>query len=93
MYEDIKEQFREVIIHSQGIPNPQVDSLFARWESAKKKFIERFDGLIYEWPEPVEFTLDEKEKKRLTDGLLRRGFAWSDIRAGLNRLGAEVWEE
>ena len=37
--------------------------------------------------------LDEKEKKRLTDGLLRRGFAWSDIRAGLNRLGAEVWEE
>ena len=37
--------------------------------------------------------LDEKEKKRLADGLLRRGFAWSDIRAGLNRLGAEVWEE
>ena len=37
--------------------------------------------------------LDEKEKKRLSDGLLRRGFAWSDIRAGLNRLGAEVWEE
>ena len=63
MYEDIKEQFREVIIHSQGIPNPQVDSLFARWEKAKKKFIDRFDGLIYEWPEPVEFTLDEKEKK------------------------------
>lgn len=37
--------------------------------------------------------LDEKEKKRLSDGLLRRGFAWGDIRAGLNRLGAEVWEE
>ena len=37
--------------------------------------------------------LDEKEKKRLADGLLRRGFAWSDIRAGLNRLGAEIWEE
>ena len=37
--------------------------------------------------------LDEREKKRLTDGLLRRGFAWGDIRAGLNRLGAEVWEE
>ncbi len=37
--------------------------------------------------------LDEQEKKRLSDGLLRRGFAWSDIRAGLNRLGAEVWEE
>jgi len=37
--------------------------------------------------------LDEQEKKRLSDGLLRRGFAWNDIRAGLNRLGAEVWEE
>ena len=37
--------------------------------------------------------LDEQEKKRLSDGLLRRGFAWSDIWAGLNRLGAEVWEE
>ena len=37
--------------------------------------------------------LNEQEKKRLSDGLLRRGFAWNDIRAGLNRLGAEVWEE
>lgn len=31
----------------------------------------------------------EKEKKRLADALLRRGFGWSDIKAGLNRLGAE----
>ena len=36
---------------------------------------------------------DEKEKKRLADALLRRGFAWSDVRAGLNRLGAEIWED
>lgn len=63
MYEEIKDQFREVIIHSQGIPNPQIDSLFARWEKAKDKFIQRFGGLIYEWPEQIEFTLDEKEKK------------------------------
>lgn len=63
MYEDIKEQFREVIIHSQGIPDPQLDSLFNRWEKAKAKFIKRFGGLIYEWPEQIEFTLDDKEKK------------------------------
>lgn len=33
---------------------------------------------------------DEREKKRLSDALVRRGFAWSDVRAGLNRLGAEI---
>ena len=37
--------------------------------------------------------LDEKERKRLTEALLRRGFDWSDVRAGLNRLGADVWED
>ena len=38
-------------------------------------------------------TPDKKEKKRLPDALLRRGFSWSDVRAGLNRLGAELWED
>ena len=37
--------------------------------------------------------LDEREKKRLSDALLRRGYAWSDVKAGLNRLGAGLWEE
>ena len=36
---------------------------------------------------------DEKEKKRLSDALLRRGFFWPDVKAGLNRLGAELWED
>ena len=61
--EQIKRQFKEVISYSQGIPDPQIDSLFYRWEKAKSKFIDRFGGLIYEWPEPVEFVLDPKEKK------------------------------
>lgn len=38
-------------------------------------------------------TPDEKEKKRLTDALLRRGFSWGDIRAAWNRLGSETWED
>lgn len=38
-------------------------------------------------------SLDDKEKKRLSDALLRRGFSWSDVKAGLNRLGAELWED
>ena len=37
--------------------------------------------------------LDQWEKKRLGDALLRRGFAWGDVKAGLNRLGAELWED
>ena len=60
----IKEQFKEVIRYSQGISNPQIDYLFREWETNKAKFIERFGGLIYEWPEPIEFTLDPTEKKR-----------------------------
>ena len=65
--EDIKDKFRTVIRFSQGIPNPQIDSLFSMWEKAKAPFIERFGGLIYEWSEPVEFVLDpvEKSKKAL----------------------------
>lgn len=61
--EEIKSQFKEVISYTQNIPDPKVDYLFSRWEAAKSKFIERFGGLVYEWPVPVEFTLDQKEKK------------------------------
>lgn len=36
--------------------------------------------------------LDQREKKRLCDALLRRGFSWGDIRAAWSRLGAEITE-
>lgn len=36
---------------------------------------------------------DEKEKKRLSGALVRRGFSWGDVRAAWNRLGAETWED
>lgn len=38
-------------------------------------------------------TVDEREKRRLTNALLRRGFSWGDVRAAWNRLGAETREE
>ena len=63
MYEDIRDQFKSVISFSQGIDDPQVDYLFREWEQKKARFIKRFGGLIYEWPEPIEFTLDPKEKR------------------------------
>lgn len=58
----IKNQFKSVIDYTQGISNPQIDDLFEQWEKSKRKFIDRFGGLVYEWSEPVEFTLDQKEK-------------------------------
>lgn len=33
---------------------------------------------------------EEKEKKRLTGALLRRGFSWGDVKAAWSRLGAAV---
>lgn len=34
-------------------------------------------------------TPDEKEKRRLTNALLRRGFSWDEVRAAWGRLGAK----
>lgn len=36
---------------------------------------------------------DEREKRRLTNALLRRGYPWSDIKAAWNRLGEETEED
>ena len=36
---------------------------------------------------------DEKEKKRLTDALLRRGFSWGEVKSAWGRYGSEIWEE
>ncbi|MDE6456876.1 MAG: recombination regulator RecX [Dysosmobacter sp.] len=36
---------------------------------------------------------DEKEKRRLTNALLRRGFSWGEVRAAWGRLGSAVEEE
>lgn len=36
---------------------------------------------------------DEKERKKIANALLRRGFSWNDIRPILNRWGEEIEEE
>ena len=33
---------------------------------------------------------EEREKKRLSDALARRGFSWSDVRAAWRRLDTEI---
>lgn len=62
--DELKAQVSEVISYSQGIPDPHLDYVMREWENNKRKFIDRFGGLVFEWPEPVEFTLDPVEKKR-----------------------------
>ena len=37
--------------------------------------------------------IDERERRRLSDLLLRRGFSWRDIRAALNAMGAQIEED
>ena len=37
--------------------------------------------------------LDERERKKLSDLLLRRGFAWRDVKAALSALGADIRED
>lgn len=36
---------------------------------------------------------DDREKKRLSDALMRRGYAWGDVKAAWNRIGSETWED
>lgn len=36
---------------------------------------------------------DERLRKKLSDALVRRGFAWRDVRAALSRLGTELPED
>lgn len=36
---------------------------------------------------------DEKEKRRLTNALLRRGFPWGEVKAAWRRLGEEIQED
>ncbi len=66
---------------------------------------ELWDEALEEAPEPVESiacviqaktrgrTPDERERKKLSDLLLRRGFAWRDVKAALRALGAEIEED
>ena len=82
------------------------DTHYGTKEKLREKGVpkELWDDALEELPDPAEAIdaflraklrgeLDQREKKRLSDALLRRGFAWPDVKAGLNRLGAELYEE
>jgi hypothetical protein len=69
--DEIKDQFKQVISYSQGITDPKVDRLFDQWLEAKRDFIEAMDGkLIYESPEKITFSLDQKERQSRIDDFI-----------------------
>lgn len=61
--QEIKEQFRKVLSYSQGTNIPKINKTFEEWASNKARFIAKFGGLIYEFPDKVCFHLDEEKKE------------------------------
>lgn len=75
-------------LYEKGIPKQYWEKALADlpdMSDAIDRFLQkRFRGLE---------NLDQKEIKRATDALARRGHSWSDISAGLRRYQAELDEE
>ena len=62
---EVKEQFEQVIKHSQRITEVNIDELFEKYKIAKHIFISMFgDNLIYEYPDKISFSLDADTKRR-----------------------------
>lgn len=74
-------------LYEKGVPRDLWDDAVAVLPEAEEQ-IERFLQTKLHGSLP-----DEKEKKRLTDALMRRGFSWGDVQRVMNRLGAEIGED
>ena len=74
-------------LYEKGVPRDL-------WEEALDQLPEP-EGAIDRWLEAKlrGNSPDEKEKKRLSDALLRRGFSWGEVKAAFGRLGSEPREE
>ena len=71
MFEEIRQQFDEVIQYSQDFDKVSSGPLFDQWLEAKRDIIEAFDGkLIYEVPEPVHFHLDPVDRDKHFDNFI-----------------------
>lgn len=78
----VKEKLRE-----KGVPRELwEDALDTLPEAAEQ--IDRFLSSKLQGRDP-----DPREKKRLTDALVRRGYGWGDVKAGWSRYGAELSDD
>ena len=78
----VQEKLRE-----KGVPRELWDGALEELPEAEEQ-IDRFlaDKLRGRDPDP-------REKKRLSDALLRRGYGWGDVKAGWSRYGAEISDD
>ena len=74
-------------LYEKGVPRELWEEALEELPPAEEQ-VDRFLAAKYKGG-----PLDQRERKRLSDALLRRGFSWSDVRAGLNRLGADILED
>lgn len=78
----VQEKLRE-----KGVPRELwEDALDMLPEAAEQ--IDRFLSSKLQGRDP-----DPREKKRLTDALVRRGYGWGDVKAGWSRYGAELSDD
>lgn len=78
----VQEKLRE-----KGVPRELWEDALEELPEAAEQ-IDRFLSSKLQGRDP-----DQREKKRLTDALLRRGYGWGDVKAGWSRYGAEVFDD
>ena len=78
----VQEKLRE-----KGVPRELWEDALEELPEAAEQ-IDRFLSSKLQGRDP-----DPREKKRLTDALLRRGYGWGDVKAGWSRYGAEVSDD
>ena len=74
-------------LYEKGVPREL-------WEDALEELLEdggQVDGFLRS--KLRGRTPDEKEKRRLTNALLRRGFPWGEVKSAWRRLGEEMQED
>lgn len=76
--------------YRRGVPKDLWDIAFAEVED-KGESEHAIDEFIRKKLKGVQ--PDRKQLQQVSAALARRGFSWSEIREGLARYGAEVWEE
>ncbi len=62
------------------------------WETALQQMPDTADAVDRFLRAKLRGKPDRKEKKRVSDALLRRGFSWEEIRSGMERWEMERWE-
>jgi len=102
-YLDDKEYAKLVVRHysAKGYGQGKLrDELFRRgvprplWEGALEEALPPEEGIDAFLARRFKGAVpDQKELKKASDALARRGYRWSEIREGLNRYGAGIEEE